>query len=294
MQLGIFAKTFPRPAFEQTFAAARACGLTCLQFNFLCAGLPTLPDSIESSLSQSIQAALQRHSLSMAAVSGTCNLIHPDPLQRSNDLSRLETLIRAARSISTTVVTLCTGTRDPSDMWRAHPGNRSTEAWKDLIKSLERILHTAQECDVVLGVEPEPANVIDSAIKARKLLDEVRSPWLKIVFDAANLIQPQCLEEQERVLRGAVDLLGPDIAIAHAKDVMPGVSLRHVAAGSGALNYAVCLSLLHDTGFDGPLILHGLQENEVPASVAFLNARLKSVHRDRASDHNALPHPRQN
>ena len=294
MQLGIFAKIFPRPAFEQTFAAARASGLTCLQFNFSCAGLPTLPDSIESTLSQSIQAALQRHSMSMAAVSGTCNLIHPDALQRSNDLSRLKTLIRAARGISTRVVTLCSGTQDPSDMWRTHPANGSKEAWQDLLKSLERLLPTAQECDVVLGVEPEPANVIDSAIRARKLLDEARSPWLKIVFDAANLIQPQCLDEQERVLRCAVDLLGPDIAIAHAKDVTPGTPFRHVAAGSGALNYPVYLSLLHDAGFDGPLILHSLQENEVPASVAFLSERLKTVHGHRASDHNALPHPRQN
>ena len=123
----------------------------------------------------------------MAAVSGTFNMIHPDPAQRADGLRRLAVLAAACGALGTRLITLCTGTRDPEDMWRRHPANDTPDAWRDLLASLEVALAAAERHDVFLGVEPEVANVIDSAAKARRLLDELRSPRLKIVMDPANL-----------------------------------------------------------------------------------------------------------
>jgi hypothetical protein len=47
-----------------------------------------------------------------------------------------------------------------------------------------------------------------------------------------------------------------------------------VAAGRGDLDYALYLALLDGSGV--PLILHGLAEEEVAASVTFLRARRPS------------------
>src|SRR5690349_23650976 len=158
MQLGIFAKTFARADFDQGFAAIKGHGLKCLQFNFSCAGLPTLPDRIDPGLLRQIRSALERQSLTMAAVSGTGNLIHPNPSERARCLANLCTVIRACPLLGAPVTTLCTGTRDPADMWRRHPENHSPEAWHDLVRSLQELLPVAAENRVFLGVEPEPAN----------------------------------------------------------------------------------------------------------------------------------------
>jgi sugar phosphate isomerase/epimerase len=277
MELGIFAKTFVRPDFEDAFAAARNCGLSCIQFNFSCAGMPTLPESIEPVLLDRIRSARERHSLSMAAVSGTCNLINPDSARRTKDLTSLQTLIAACPGLGTSIVTLCTGTRDPADMWRAHPDNHSPRAWRDLVLSLQQLLPIAQARRVFLGIEPESANVIDSASKARKLLDEIKSPWLKVIFDAANLLQPEALHQQHKILSGAVDLVGADIVLAHAKDLTEDHSARHVAAGQGALDYGLYLALLQQAAFNGPLILHNLREKEVPRAVSFVQEKMRSL-----------------
>ena len=101
-------------------------------------------------------------------------------------------------------------------MWHGHPDNRSPEAWRDLTRSLAKLLPVAEEVGIALALEPEPANVIDNAITARKLLDQVQSPCLKVVFDAANLVRPHTLA-QKAVLSRAFELLSEDIAIAHAK-----------------------------------------------------------------------------
>ncbi len=61
--------------------------------------------------------------------------------------------------------------------------------------------------------------MVSSAAKARRLLDEVGSPWLKVVIDPANLFRPGELAADPGVLDEAFDWLGPDIVLAHAKEL---------------------------------------------------------------------------
>jgi sugar phosphate isomerase/epimerase len=60
--------------------------------------------------------------------------------------------------------------------------------------------------------------------------------------------------------------------LAHAKDVRHDGTV--VGAGRGGLDYDLYVRLLRDAGYDGPLVLHGLAEEEVPQAAAFLRARL--------------------
>src|SRR4030095_6955007 len=200
MLLGIFAKTFARPAVEEVFAAVAKHRLHCVQFNFACAGLPSLPDRVEPELADRIRKSAVEHRIDIAAVSGTFNMIHPDAKVRRAGLRKLGVIAGACEHLGTRVITLCTGTRDPVDMWRRHPDNDSPEAWRDLVVSVTKALTTADKHDLALGIEPEIGNVIDSARKARKLLDELKSPRLKIIMDAANLFRPGDLARMEEIM----------------------------------------------------------------------------------------------
>src|SRR2546426_323310 len=168
MQLGIFARTFPRPTLEETFRAVVEHGLRCVQFNMACAGLSSLPDRIESDVVDRIRKAAATREINIAAVSGTYNMIHPDREQRQVGLQRLRVLVSACKGMGTSVVTLCTGTRDPEDMWRWHPENASSQAWSDLLFSMEAALRIAEEEQMTLAFEPEPANVICSSSAIRR------------------------------------------------------------------------------------------------------------------------------
>lgn len=272
MWLGIFAKTFPRPSLEETLDAVRAHGLGCVQFNMTCAGLPPMPEEIPLELTERIRGEMDKRNLTMAAVSGTFNMIHPDAEKRRDGLWRLGVLASACGRLGTPVITLCTGTRDPLDMWRHHPDNDTPEAWQVLLASVERALEVAEEHGVTLAFEPEVNNVVDSAEKGRRLLDEIRSPRLKVVMDAANLFREGELPHADEILDEAFELLGENIVIAHAKDVKNTGEV--VAAGRGELDYDRYLENLRGVGFNGPVILHGLGESEVEGSVAFLRAKL--------------------
>lgn len=267
---GVFTKIFERPHLGDALAAVACHGFAHTQFNLSCAGLASLPDEIGQELQHAIQAEFSRYSLNMAAVSGTYNMINPDPLQRQAGLDRLRTLVEACRGLGTRVITLCTGTRHPTNMWHSHPENNDPSAWVDLLTALEAVLPLAEARGVTLAFEPEPANVIDHPAKGRRLLDELHSPNLKVVMDAANLFHPGELDRIPEIFRHAFDQLGGDIVLAHAKDL--NLAGEVVAAGKGVLDYPLYIQLLQETTYTGPLILHSLTEEEVPGSLAFLSA----------------------
>jgi sugar phosphate isomerase/epimerase len=273
MQIGIFAKTFIRPTLDAILDAVAAHGIGCVQFNLACAGLPSMPDQLDPAFAAGIRSALAARGISMAAVSGTFNMIHPDRVQQQAGLRRLRTLAAASHALGTGMITLSTGTCDPDDMWRRHPDNDSPAAWRDLVAAMGEAVEIAAEHQVTLAFEPEVSNVVDTAAKGRRLLDEVGSPWLKVVMDGANLFHAGELPRQRTILEEAFDLLGSDIVLAHAKDLSRDGAAGHEAAGNGLLDYDWYLALLRRAGYDGPLILHSLTEAQVESSVAFLQAK---------------------
>ena len=277
MKIGIFAKTFTRPSLEATLDAVRDHNLDSVQFNLACAGLPTLPDALDASVIERIRAALAARRIEVAAISGTFNMCHPQRAERAANLVRLRVLAQACPAMGAQVITLCTGSRDPQDMWRRHPDNDTPAAWRDMAECVAQALQIAEDCGVTLAFEPEVANVIDSAVKGRRLLDEMRSPRLKVVMDAANLFHRGELVRMPLILAEAFELLAGDMILAHAKDLNHDGEAGHQAAGTGALDYDLYLRLLRASGYNGPLILHSLEEAQVDPAVAFLRRKLRHL-----------------
>lgn len=231
-----------------------------------------MPDAISADTAEAVAAAANEADLSIAAVSATYNMIHPDSAMRERGLKSLEVIAAVARTMKTRLLTLCTGTRDPDDQWRKHPDNDTPEAWRDLLASMEAAIAIADRHDVDLGIEPEHANVIDSADRARRLVDELQSPRLKIVLDPANLFETATADERRYLVAEAVDSMADRIVMAHAKD--RDASGAFVTAGKGVIDYPHYLRCLESIGFDGPLITHGLDAGEAPGVAKWLKAEL--------------------
>jgi sugar phosphate isomerase/epimerase len=271
MQLGIFSKTFPRSTLDETFAAIAAHGLKSIQFNWESVGLDEMPQQVSVALCERIRLALQKHHIELAAVSGTFNIIHPT--QRNEGMRRLRELAKACSSLSTRLITLCTGTRDLDYLWRDHIDNHTPEAWRDMLNAMREAVQIAETHDVILVFEPEVNNIVDSAQKARQLLDEIASEHLKVVIDGANLFHQGELPRMREILDEAFQLLGDDILLAHGKDLERDGDAGHQAAGTGVLDYAHYLHCLDQIGFKGTIALHSLREEQAPHSISYLRER---------------------
>ncbi|MGO7356275.1 sugar phosphate isomerase/epimerase family protein [Rhizobium ruizarguesonis] len=272
MKLGIFAKTFEGTEPLTVFNSVAAAGFTCAQYNMACSGLAPMPEIITEVQAGSVAEAALSSGVEIVAVSGTFNMIHPDPAVREAGLRRLATLAERCASMSTALITLCTGTRDPIDQWKAHADNDTPEAWRDLLDAMGAAIEIAERYDVDLGIEPELANVVNSAEKAYRLIAALKSPRIKIVLDPANLFEVATLDEQRSIVSSAIDLLADRIVMAHAKDRNPDGSFA--TAGKGVLDYAHYLGRLKAIGFKGSLVTHGLSAWEAAGAASFLKSSL--------------------
>jgi sugar phosphate isomerase/epimerase len=274
MRIGILSGTFGRPTLEAALDAVKAYGMDCAQVDMCCVGLPPMPDEIAPTVIDRIRRAAAARAVEIVSVQGTFNMSHPDAEHRRTGLRRLGVLAAACRPMGVSKIHLCTGTRDRQDMWRRHPDNDSPEAWRDMAACVGEAAAIAKQAGVTLAFEPEVNNVVDSAKKARRLLDEIHSPHLKVTMDAANLFHAGELARMDEVLDEAFALVGRDVVLAHAKDLSHDGDAGHEAAGHGRLDYGRYLSLLCAYGFHGPLLLHGLSESQVPSCIAFLREKL--------------------
>jgi sugar phosphate isomerase/epimerase len=121
VRLGIFAKTFARSSPEGVFDALATHDLRETQFNMSVTGLSSMPDEIAPALADRVREAAAKRNITVAAVSGTFNMAHPDEEVRRDGLRRLGVIAGACQRLGTSVIALCTGTRDEKNMWRRHP-----------------------------------------------------------------------------------------------------------------------------------------------------------------------------
>jgi sugar phosphate isomerase/epimerase len=270
--LGLLSPEFPAVSLDANLDTMAATGAISVQFDLVSAVGQSFPVELSPHSLEAINVGFSQRHLTLAALSGTYNMIDPDPQARLVGAEGLDRVIALAPRLGTDVVTLCTGSRDPESMWRKHPDNDTPEAWADLLVQIERAVQVAEQYGVTLAVEPEIGNTINSVHKARRLLDEVRSPQLKIVMDGANIFQRGQLPNMRTVLDEAFELLGSDIVLAHAKDLDKDGEAGHLAAGRGRLDYPYYLELLRKSGFEGAIILHALKPAEAKDRLAFVRS----------------------
>jgi sugar phosphate isomerase/epimerase len=278
MQLGIFAKTFDRPNVASCLQAVADAGIPATQFNLSVAGLPTIPDqAVPDEVVETIRAAADQAGVALAAISGTFNSAHPDPAHRQTYLARFPHLCAVARDLQIGIITLSSGSRDPQDMWRWHPDNTTPQAWADSRTTLQALATLAEDHGLALAVEPEHSNVVATADQAISMLDQIVSPALKIVYDAANLLDPNGYDPAAATAAITRDIttLGPHIALGHAKELI--ADRAPAAPGTGLLPWALIVQTLHEAGFDGTLVIHGLAEASVPLAVTTLEAALAAA-----------------
>ena len=103
---------------------------------------------------------------------------------------------------------------------------------------------------------------------SQRLLDEMASPHLGIVLDPANLLEECSAAASRAKLDEALDLLGADVLLAHAKDRDQQGAVR--PPGQGVVDFRHFVAGLDGAGFGGAVVMHGFAEADVAAAVAHL------------------------
>lgn len=277
MELGIFSKTY-EGTLEDVFFKMSKDNLHHTQFNMACIpGYESIPSAFNTQDLNEVVLLSKKYNIKIDALSGTFNMIDSNKKDLEENIIKFKNLCLIANALEIPIITLCTGSRNRESKWKWSDDNLSDKSWDTLIDTTSKILGYAKEYDVILGVETEASNIINTPERARKYLDVFKSDHLKIVMDGANLFVMEQVCDMKKTLNEAFKYLGNDICLAHAKDLAPRNGISFVAAGEGILDYKEYIKLLNESNYNGPLIMHGLSSEQVKKSSDFLRGIINDL-----------------
>lgn len=158
----------------------------------------------------------------------------------------------------------------------AQPHVTRAKALACLERSLEAILPDAEALGVTVALEPVFRHTMATPELTRRVLADMASPALRVIFDPANLFSPEDAPRQQALWERAFEAFGERICAVHIKGarIEDGQTVRCPLEES-EVDYSFVFRLLRQTGAEPPI----LREEAVPAhaarDLAFLRALLQ-------------------
>lgn len=219
---------------------------------------PSFPSALSPGYARRLGAAFSKKNIDIAVLGCYFNPIHPDPDAREAGLKRFEAHLRFVRDMGCAIVGTETGSCSADCSF--HPDTDSPAAFDSLIKSLERLLRTAERFGAIVGIEAVAhQHTVSTIPKLVEVLRRLDSPNLQVIYDPVNLLPYEGLPEsdgtilavpsikaQQDFFRQAFDQFGDRIVAVHLKDFRydHGKKLGDLPALTGNLDTQGLLNLL--------------------------------------------------
>ena len=233
------------------FAAVQLAYKKCVPF------VRSYADVTDALVAETV-AAEKAHSIQVAVLGTYVELA-------INDESRLKNAAdyKSQLAVCKALGAGCIGTETTS-MEKQPAGTTRGEAQELLCRSLADILPAAEALGVTVAVEPVTYHSMNSAAATRHILDTMRSPNLKVIFDMSNLVDAGNVGAQDRIWNDVGELLGDQIVAVHFKGqaFAPDGGLLHTSLEDSLTDYAGAFAMLRQLPQDA---LPVLREEAVPA-----------------------------
>jgi sugar phosphate isomerase/epimerase len=197
---------------------------------------------------QAIADAYRSAGINIHSIGVYANLIHPDEAERKANLAYFKAMMEVGHRMGVhTFITEAGHYQDPKGPEPGVPYFFQDALWPQTVAIVREVAAQAEEFDAKVLLESYYCGFLATAKRVRLFLEEVNSPRIRALLDAANLIEVNDLEEM-------FHQLGPWIDCLHAKDRKLHVNAG-VAAGKGDLDYPKFVSLVAQYAPHAPLML---------------------------------------
>ena len=238
MRLGIRAHDVKADTFEGLVREISRQGLSCCQLAVPKAihEFPTAKEVLTPGLAMYMREVFAREHVDVAVIGSYFNLATPDEDEYLDTLDTYRRNIAFASLLGAGVVGTETGACNRE--YRPEPFSFTDQALEIFINRLIPVVEYAEKMGVIVGIEPVCRHIVNTAARARKVLDEIASPNLQIIWDPVNLLDMSNYSDYPQIFEEFTELLGPDICTVHIKDfrVSDG-RLSSCAAGTGQMNF---------------------------------------------------------
>lgn len=280
LQLGLRLHDGEKLPLEELLPLVRTKGFTCVHLALTKSlkDTPCTPSSLTPGYAGWLKRQFAKNELDVAVLGNYLNLAHPDPEVIRATQEKYYAHLRFASLLGCGMVGTETGAPNPE--YKFCPECRSEEALNTFIRNLKPVVRCAEQMGVIMAIEPVAKHIVWNAQRCRRVLDEIGSHNLQVLFDPVNLLSLDNMDHADEVIAEAIELLGPDIAMVHLKDFLPedaGGQLKAAAPGMGGMDYTRVMRFLKS---EKPYIYATL-ENTTPENAVHCREAMQAAY-DRA------------
>lgn len=179
--------------------------------------------------------------LKISVLGSYVNLAASDLVIRDQAVARFQHYLRLARDFNVSLV----GTETGSVGNGYTTVNFTEEAYRRVRASVIELVKVAEMYGITVGIEAGQNHPIHSATVLKRLIDEIQSPNLRVIFDPVNLLNVENAQQADRVVTEALTQLADYIEIVHIKDYqIVDNKLKIVPVGTGLMDYRLILSFI--------------------------------------------------
>lgn len=281
IQLGLRLHDAEKLPLEELLPVVREKGYTCahLALSKLMKGVPCTASALTPGYAMYLKKVFAENGVDIAVLGNYLNLLNPSEEYRKDAYEKYYAHIRFASLLGCGMVGTETGA--PNEAYKFCPECREEKTLSLFIERLKPIVRCAEQYGVTFAIEPVARHSVYDPVSCRRVLDEIGSHNLKVLFDPVNMLDLDNVDGREELFAQAIELLGPDVAMIHLKDFVrtpgEGWGLKSVGAGTGEMDYSAVMKFVKA---EKPYIFATL-ENTTPENAAFCRQAMQDAY-DRA------------
>lgn len=266
--LGIRAHDVPADTCEELTKKIKKHGLSHIQF----APQKSFPELVPAIQKSSLGTAayfhkqFQRSELDLSILGCYVNISSQDPATREKALADFNHQLSLASTYQAAMVATETGSVEKGYTKK----NFTEEAYQTARDSVIRMVQQAEKFGATVAIEAGMNHPLYTYQLAKRLVDEVQSPNLKIIIDCANLLNMENQDQHTHLIQQALETLDDHIAAIHLKDYQVKENkITFVPVGTGSMDFRPLLHYLKSR----PLLFAALEatpESFVPQAQAHL------------------------
>jgi len=203
-----------------------------------------LPEDYDNSQKKKILAQTKSLGLKVPAITsfnGTAqwHFTHPNPRVRSATVRHVKECVDLAVDLEAQFVEIVTGIP-------MIEGTKESDQWSWLKAELEDCADYAKSHKKIIGLEPEPGNLISTSDAADKMMQEINSPSLQLLLDIGHL---HVVKED---VPKAVLKMKDKIVHVHIHD-NDSTRDAHLIPGEGNIDFKAIIKALQQVNYTGYL-----------------------------------------
>ena len=271
MKIGVRAHDFPKQAPEELAKEIRAAGFEAVQLAPYKALDIREEEMLRPDTLSRIRKAFESAGLEISVLG--C-YVEPGALQesvRQNSMERFRGHIRIAKKLGAACVATETTAFSGTDTERE-------DAYGRILAFAREMAREAESADTFVAIEPVFAHTINTPEMARRLLNEVNSGRLRIVFDPVNLLAPGGVQNQEDLWARCIACFGDKVTAMHIKNgCWQGTQYMTQPLDQGMMHFDPLFRWVKEKMPDMPILREEAQPCNAKRDIAFIKAAFERI-----------------